>query len=71
MTPADLKAAAIEIWGERGWVAALASSLGVDRAQVWRYLNGRTDIPGPVAAAVRCWTASFCGTRATPPERPA
>lgn len=55
MTPDELKAAAMTLFGERGWVTALADKLGVDRTQVWRYVNGTTPVPGPVAAAVKCW----------------
>lgn len=59
MRPDELKEIAIEIWGERGFVSSLASALGVDRSQVWRYLNGKTEVPGPVAAAATCWIKSF------------
>lgn len=55
MTPSELRAAAIKIFGERGYSAALAKALGVDYSQVWRYLSGRTLAPGPVIAAVKCW----------------
>ena len=55
MTPSELKAAAIKLFGERGWVTALATALKVDRTQVWRYINGKGPIPGPVEAAVSCW----------------
>jgi hypothetical protein len=64
MTGQELKAAAIKLFGERGWVSSLAEHLGVDRTQVWRYVNGRVDVPGPVAAAVQCWLRS-----AKPPMR--
>jgi transposase-like protein len=55
MTPAELKAAAIRLYGERGHTVALAQALKVDYSQVWRWLSGRTPIPGPVEAAVLCW----------------
>lgn len=55
MSPSELKSAAIELFGERGFVTALSDRLGVDRTQVWRYLNQKTAVPGPVAAAVSCW----------------
>ncbi len=70
MTPDELKSASLEIWGERGWVAALASSLGIDRTQVWRYINSRSPLPGPVAAAIACWLAHFRHTGEKPPEKP-
>jgi len=58
VSPDELRQAAIRLFGERGWVAALALHLGVERTQVWRYLNGRTAVPGPVEAAVKCWLRS-------------
>ena len=51
MTGAELKAAAIEIFGERGWQSSLASWLQIDRTQIWRYVKNDS-VPGPVAAAV-------------------
>ena len=51
MTGAELKAAAIKIFGERGWQSALASWLQIDRTQIWRYVK-TGHVPGPVAAAV-------------------
>lgn len=68
MSPSDLKAAAIELYGERGWTAALATGLGIDRTQVWRYVNGRSDVPGPVAAAVTCWIERHRQKKAPEPE---
>jgi hypothetical protein len=55
MTPEELRAAAIKLFGEHGYSAALAKALGVDYTQCWRYFSGRTPIPGPVVAAVKCW----------------
>lgn len=66
MTPGDLKSKAIEMFGERGWVSALAAALQVDRAQVWRYTTGKTKVPGPVAAAMSCWIAVFRATGKKP-----
>lgn len=65
MTADELKAIAVEIWGERGWITALASALGVDRTQIWRYINGNV-IPGPVQAAVRCWIGVYRETGKRP-----
>ena len=59
MTADQLREAAIEIFGERGWTSSLSGALGVERTQVWRYLNGRTPVPGPVRACVACWLANF------------
>jgi len=68
VTPEELKSGAIEIWGERGWITALSAALGVDRTQVWRYLNSQTvnGVPGPVAAAMTCWLKVFRKTGARP-----
>lgn len=54
MTGEELKEAAIKLFGERGWQSALASHLGVDRTQIWRYVTNNR-VPGPVDAAVKCW----------------
>lgn len=54
MTGDELKEAAVKLFGERGWQSALASRLGVDRTQIWRYVSNNR-VPGPVAAAVECW----------------
>jgi hypothetical protein len=54
MTGAELRAAGIRFFGERGWQSALARHLGVDRTQIWRYV-ANDSVPGPVAAAVTCW----------------
>lgn len=54
MTSAELKQAAIKIFGEHH-PTALAEALGVTYVQVWRYLSGRNPVPGPVVAAVKMW----------------
>lgn len=53
MTPNELKDAAIKLFGERGYSLRLAEFLGMERTQVWRYLNGRLPVPFLVAKAVR------------------
>jgi hypothetical protein len=53
MTPSELKNAAIKLFGERGYSMRLAEFLGMERTQVWRYLNGRLPVPFLVAKAVR------------------
>lgn len=55
MTADELRAAAIRIFGEKGYTAQLATRLRVNRVQVWRYLSGKVEVPGPVEAAVRGW----------------
>lgn len=54
MTGQELKEAGIRLFGERGWQAALALHLGIDRTQIWRYVDNNR-VPGPVIAAVRMW----------------
>lgn len=54
MTGRELKDAGIELFGDRGWVSAMADKLGMDRTAVWRQINNDA-VSGPVAAAVTCW----------------
>ena len=58
MTGKELREAAIRLYGDRGWQSMLASDLGIDRTQVWRYVNNNR-VPGPVAAAVECWISKL------------
>ena len=55
MTADELKAAAIQLFGKRGWTSDLAAALKIDRSTVHRYVTGQIPIPGPVEAAVECW----------------
>ena len=55
MTPAELNAAAIELFGERRYTRELTNRLGVNYSTVWRWLGGRCPIPGTVDAAVAAW----------------
>ena len=59
MTAIDLRDAAIEIFGRRGWTSGLAESLGIDRTTVYRYINAQMPIPGPVDAAVKSWLTTY------------
>ncbi|HEX3917898.1 MAG TPA: hypothetical protein VHW60_11220 [Caulobacteraceae bacterium] len=54
MTAEELRAAALRLFGERGWMSRLAEGLGVDRSTVSRWFAG-VPVPGPAAAAVRAW----------------
>jgi hypothetical protein len=51
MTGSELKAAAIELYGERGWQSSLAESLGKERTQIWRYVRNDS-VPTIVSLAV-------------------
>lgn len=67
MTADQLRDAAIEIFGERGWTSSLSGALGVERTQVWRYLNGRTPVPGPVRACMTAWLSAHRRDGFVPP----
>ena len=55
MKPAELIRLSIELYGEKGWQAFLANALGVDGSTVRRWVSGAVPIPGPAAAAIRCF----------------
>ena len=65
MTPEELEANAIALFGRRGWIADLAACLHVDRATVYRWIQ-RGVIPGPAVAAVSCWMDRFRATGVRP-----
>jgi hypothetical protein len=69
MTAEELRQAAIEIFGRRGWVTDLAACLRVDRSTVHRWLQG-VPIPGPVEAALKCWLVVFRHTGKRPNPLP-
>lgn len=54
LKPADLRKAAIEMYGERAWQSRLAADLNVDTSSVRRWVSGAVPIPGPVSAAIQC-----------------
>lgn len=54
MTGAELKQAALRLYGPRAWQKQLAAALGIDVATVRRHTT-LDQIPGPVAAAVSAW----------------
>lgn len=51
MTGAQLKAAGIQLYGERGWRSALADALGYEQTQIWRYVKNDS-VPRVVELAV-------------------
>lgn len=56
VTPDELRDLCIKLYGEWGWQTRLAEALGVDGSSVRRWVSGAVPIPGPVAAAVRCFS---------------
>lgn len=54
MSPEELERAGLTLYGAR-WKAPMARALGIDVSMVWRYVTGQVPIPGPVAAALRCF----------------
>lgn len=55
MTPAELRALCVVVYGQYGWQTRLAEALKVDGSTVRRWVSGAVPIPGPVQAAVRCF----------------
>lgn len=58
MTPEELTAAGVKLYGRKGWKKKLSRDLGLNYSTIHRMLvSGR--IPGPVQAAVRSWLAAW------------
>ena len=55
MSADELKAALIRLYGGHGWQTKAADALGVDTSTIRRWTQGQVPVPGPVAAAVRCF----------------
>lgn len=55
MSGQELKDAAIRLYGKHGWQSSLAAALHVDVSSVRRWTSGAVPVPGPVAAAVKCF----------------
>lgn len=55
MSPAELRSACVKLYGERGWQTKLATALDVDGSTVRRWTSGAVPVPGPAAAAIRCF----------------
>ncbi len=55
MSGQELKEAAIRLYGTYGWQSSLAAALHVDVSSVRRWTSGAVPVPGPVAAAVKCF----------------
>lgn len=52
MTGDELRTAAIEIFGTKGWRDKTCQYLGISRTQLWRYLKKKEPFVGPVRAAM-------------------
>ena len=55
MSGQELKESAIQLYGSHGWQSSLAKDLGVDTSSIRRWVSGAVPVPGPVAAAVKCF----------------
>lgn len=55
MTPDELRKACVKLYTAYGWQTRLAEALEVDGSTVRRWVSGAVPIPGPVAAAVKCF----------------
>lgn len=55
MTPTELQKACVKLYGSHGWQTRLSEDLSVDGSTVRRWASGAVQIPGPVAAAIRCF----------------
>lgn len=68
MTAEQFRQLAITLFGpERGWQTRCAEALGTDRASVSRWISGGVStVPGPVAAAMKCWNDAFKRTGKSP-----
>lgn len=54
VTKEELADAGRKLYG-RGWQTRLAEALDVDGSTVRRWVSGVIPVPGPAAAAVRCF----------------
>lgn len=54
MTPEELKKIGKKLYGY-GWQTRMAEALEVDGSTVRRWVSGAVPIPGPAAAALRCF----------------
>ena len=54
MTVAELRAAGEELYGY-GWQTRIAEALEIDGSTVRRWVSGAVPVPGPAAAAIRCF----------------
>lgn len=55
MSPQELADAGRQLYGKWGWQTRLAEALEVDGSTVRRWVSGAVPIPGPAAAAIRCF----------------
>lgn len=57
MTSEQFRKLAIKLFGpDRGWQQRCADALRVDKSSVSRWVSSGLPIPGPVEAAMKCWS---------------
>ncbi len=61
MTGAELRDALVALYGTWGWQSKAAKDLECDVSSVRRWVKGEVAVPGPVAAAVRCFQREKVG----------
>jgi hypothetical protein len=54
MTVEEFRSAGRELYGH-GWQTRMSEELAADVSSVRRWSSGATPVPGPVAAALRCF----------------
>jgi len=54
MSPEELKESGKKLYGY-GWRRRMAAALSVDESTVRRWSSGTIPVPGPAAAAIRCF----------------
>lgn len=58
MTPKQLRACCVYLYGKHGGQSQLAATLKVDGSTVRRWISGAVPIPGPVEVAVELLVAA-------------
>lgn len=54
MNPAELRKAGFRLFGKH-WQTRMAERFNVNPSTVRLWVSGSVKVPGPAAAAIRCW----------------